>query len=133
MRCQQYSHINSYCNKPSMCVKCGGSHNSKECKKKRKKETPAKCTLCGGNHPANYKCCEHYHNLTKGNNIFRNNTQRTPSVNTNIHVYRNNTQHSVKWQQKRSYLDVTKSNTNQVEDTAITVTKFIDEFKGLFN
>jgi hypothetical protein len=32
----------SCCNKPLMCVKCGGSHNSKECKKS--KETPAKCT-----------------------------------------------------------------------------------------
>jgi hypothetical protein len=45
MRCQQYSHTKSYCNRPFLCVKCGG-HNSKECKKS--KDTPATCALCGG-------------------------------------------------------------------------------------
>jgi hypothetical protein len=34
---------------------------------------------------------------------------------------------------KKSYAKENKSNTNQVEDTAITLTKFLDEFKGLFN
>ena len=108
MRCQQYGHTKSYCNKPFLCIKYGGSHNSKGCKKS--KETSAKCAICGGSHPANYKCCEHYHNLIKGNNIFRNNTQRTPPVNTNI--YRTNIKHSVNSQQQRCYADVTKSNTN---------------------
>ena len=36
MRCQQYGHSKSYYNKPFMCVKCGGSHNSKDCKKVKK-------------------------------------------------------------------------------------------------
>ena len=71
-RCQQYGHTKAYCNKPSMCVKCGGSHNSKECRKSE--EALAKCALCGGNHPATYKVCEYYKNLIKGNNTFRNNT-----------------------------------------------------------
>jgi len=128
MRCQRYGHTKSYCNKLFISVKCCGSHNSKDCKKS--KETPAKCALWGGNHPANYKGCKH-HNLIKGNNTFRNNTQRTPPINTNI--YGNNIQHSANSQKQRSYIDVTKSNTNQVEDTAITLTKFLDEFKGLFN
>jgi hypothetical protein len=96
----------------------------------KSKETPAKCALCGGNHPAKYKVGENYHKLIKGKNTFINNTQRTPPVNTN--VYRNNKQHSVNSQQQRSYTDVTKSNTNQVEDTAIILTKFLDQFKGLF-
>jgi hypothetical protein len=122
MRCQHYGRTKSYCNKPFIYVKCGGSHNSKECK--TSKETPAKCALCGGNHPATYKGCERYRNLIKGKNIFRNKTQRTLPVNTNI--YRNNMQHSVNSQQQRSYADVTKSNINQVEDTAITLTKFLD-------
>jgi hypothetical protein len=52
-------------------------------------------------------------------------------INTNI--YRNNIQHSVNSQQQRSYADVIKSNTNQIKDTAIILTKFLDEFKGLFN
>jgi cytochrome c peroxidase len=97
----------------------------------KSKQTPAKCAFCGGNHPANYKGCEHCHNLIKGDNTFRNNTQRTPPINT--HIYRNKIQQSANSQQQRSYADVPKSNTNQVEDTAITLTKFSDEFKGLFN
>jgi len=67
----------------------------------------------------------------KGSNKFRNNTQRTPPINTKI--YRNNVQHSANSQQQRRYADVTKSNTNQVEDTANILTKFLDEFQGLFN
>ena len=37
----------------------------------------------------------------------------------------------LKQQQQISYVDETKSNKNQVEDTAINRT--LDEFKGLFN
>ena len=81
-----------------MCVKCGGSHNSKESKKS--KETPAKCALCGDNHPANYKGCEYYHNLIKGNNTFRNNTQRIPPASTNM--YGNTIHHGVNSQQQTS-------------------------------
>ena len=70
-------------------------------------------------------------NLIKGNNTFRNNTQRTPPVNTNI--YRTNIQHIVNSQKQRCYTDVTKSNTNQVKDTAITLTKFLDSKDCLIN
>ena len=41
MRSQQYGHTKSYCNKPFMCVKCGGSHNCKECKKVKKQQQNA--------------------------------------------------------------------------------------------
>jgi hypothetical protein len=98
---------------------------------KKSKETAAKCAFSGGNHPANCKCCESYHNLIKGNSTFRNNTLRTPPLNTN--KYRNNVHHIVNSQEQRSYADVTISKTNRVEDTAITLTKFIHEFRGLFN
>jgi PAX-interacting protein 1 len=63
MRCQQCGHTKSYCSKPFLCVKFGGHHNSKECKKS--KDTAATCALCRGNHPANYRGCEHYHNMLK--------------------------------------------------------------------
>ena len=63
MRCQQYGHTKSYCNRPFLCVKCGGQHNSKECK--MSKDTPATCALCGGNHPGNCRECEHCHNMLK--------------------------------------------------------------------
>jgi hypothetical protein len=96
---------------------------------KKSKVTPT-CALCGGNHPANYKGCEHYHNLIKGNTL-RNNTPRTPPATTN--VYEHNIHHSVNSQRQRSYVEVTKSHTNQVEDSATTLTKILVEFKGLFN
>jgi len=51
---------------------------------KKVKKTAAKCALCGDNYPANYKGCEHNHNLIKGNNTYRNNTQRTPPINSNM-------------------------------------------------
>ena len=41
--------------------------------------------------------------------------------------------YSANSQQQKSYADIIKSNTNQFEDTAIRVTKFLDEIKGLFN
>lgn len=131
MRCQQYGHSKTYCNKPFVCVKCGGSHNTTNCKKS--KDTPAKCALCGGNHPANYKGCEHYHNLIKSNNKIRSNPQRTVTPPIYSDIYRNNIQYSCDQQQQRNYADVTRNNKNQVEDTAITLTKFLDEFKSLFN
>jgi len=41
LRCQQYGHTKSYCNKPFMCVECGGSHKCKECKKVKKHQQNA--------------------------------------------------------------------------------------------
>jgi hypothetical protein len=68
-RCQLYGHSKSYCNRPYMCVKCGGPHNSTTCAKS--KDTPARCGLCEGTHPANYKGCPHYHNLIKNKKPIR--------------------------------------------------------------
>ncbi|VEN54315.1 unnamed protein product, partial [Callosobruchus maculatus] len=65
-KCQQYGHTKTYCNRPFVCVKCGGPHNTSTCKKTR--DTPAKCALCDGPHPANYKGCEFYQSLVKSNN-----------------------------------------------------------------
>ena len=65
VQCKQYGHSKSYCNKSFICVKCGGPHDTKTCRKTT--NTPAKCALCGGNHPASYKGCEHYQKLVKGN------------------------------------------------------------------
>ena len=50
-----------------MCVKCGGNHNTAECKKPR--DARATCALCNGPHTANCKGCEFYHNIlrAKGN------------------------------------------------------------------
>lgn len=85
MRCQQYGHSRTYCNRPFVCVKCGGSHNTATCKKS--KESPATCALCGGAHPANYKGCEFYHKLLKTNNANnRQNIQQIKRTATNNEV-----------------------------------------------
>jgi len=144
MRCQQYGHTKSYCKRPFLCVKCGGHHNSKECKKS--KDTPATCALCAGNHPANYRGCEHYHNMLKESNTHRNSTQRVQPIHTNTndnnthpsgnptHTNTNDNHMQPSGNlQPRSYADVTRSSTNQVKDAATILTKLIDEFKGLFN
>ncbi|PNF33116.1 hypothetical protein B7P43_G15514 [Cryptotermes secundus] len=88
MRCQQYGHSKSYCNTPFACVKCGGSHNTTECKKSR--NTTAKCALCGGDHLANYKGCEHYQRLIADNN--KPITQRTAATSTNTNIPHKNIQ-----------------------------------------
>jgi len=61
MRCQLYGHTKSCCNRPCVCVKCGGQHSTESCKKD--KTTPATCSLCGGDHPTNYKGCDYYQSL----------------------------------------------------------------------
>jgi hypothetical protein len=63
MRCEQYGHTKSFCNRPYVCVKCGGPRSTQL--QKKKKNTPAKCIFCGGAHPANYRGCEYYHRLLK--------------------------------------------------------------------
>lgn len=60
-RCQAYGHSKSYCTKPFTCVKCGGGHDTKICKKPA--TTTATCALCAGAHPANYKGCSVYQKL----------------------------------------------------------------------
>jgi len=124
MRCQQYDHTKTYCNKPFVCVKYGGPHNSKECTER--KDTPTKCALCGGCHPANYKRCEHYHNLLKGTNPHRHPPMRASSIPPNIQT--NTITHHNNPQKQRRYADVTKNHEHQVEDAATTLKKFLEEF-----
>lgn len=129
MRCQQYGHSKSYCNKPYVCVKCGGSHNTTTCKKS--KETPAICALCNGGHPANYKGCDHYKKLTKGSNKNNGEHQNPSAIYTNDIYTRNTQQLSNPLPQGMSYAEVTKR--NQTEDTTTVLNKFLEEFKNLFN
>ena len=130
-RCQQYGHSKAYCNKPFVCVKCGGNHNTAECRKPR--DTPATCALCNGPHTANYKGCEFYHNLlrTRGNannrlNIHTTTTRPTPP-----------TSQPPLRQQRLTYADVTKGthNTDKGENNiqSCTLSTFLAEFKAMFN
>jgi hypothetical protein len=108
MRCQQYGHTKRYCNMPYVCVKCSGNHSTASCTKSN--DSPAKCALCGGNHPANYKGCEHYHNLIKTKN------NQANSAPININARRFQLQHSTTTYQQKSYADIARMNTNQDEE-----------------
>uniref|UniRef100_A0A1B0CRN6 Putative nucleic-acid-binding protein from transposon x-element n=1 Tax=Lutzomyia longipalpis TaxID=7200 RepID=A0A1B0CRN6_LUTLO len=63
-RCQSFMHTKAFCRRPPKCVKCLGSHFSKDCNRKEKDER-VKCTNCRQNHPANYKGCEVYKALQR--------------------------------------------------------------------
>lgn len=54
-RCQAHGYTFKNCNKEYRCVKCAGSHNSKECRKIP--DTPAKWVNCKGDHTASYSKC----------------------------------------------------------------------------
>jgi hypothetical protein len=125
MRCQQYGHTKRYCNMPYVCVKCSGNHSTASCTKS--KDSPAKCALCGGNHPANYKGCEHYHSLIKP----KNNQANSAPINSNARRFQ--PQHSTTTCQQKSYADIARMNTNQNEEVTGSITKILNEFKGLFN
>ena len=96
----------------------------------KQKDMPAKCGLCGGNHPANYKGCEHYHNIIKGNN-----PHRTPPVNSNplpMDTYvPTKTQPSLPLQQ-RSYAEVVRNDTQHAEEPLTAIKVLLEDFKGLF-
>jgi hypothetical protein len=111
-RCQEYGHTKTYCNMPYVCVKCGGPHNTTDCRKPR--ETAARCALCGGNHPANYRGCEHFRKLAKGINRIIPQRHSTSAVYKN-ECYVRNIQ-PFEMTQPRSYAEITMRNLPQTED-----------------
>ena len=126
-RCQQYGHTKSYCNKPYVCVKCGGSHKTTDCKKTR--DTPARCAHCGGDHPANYRGCEHYRKLTKGfPSPIQQKITTTPIYSTES--YARNIP-ALEPSSPRSYADATRRNPAPPEESTHILIKFLDEFKNL--
>jgi hypothetical protein len=143
MRCQQYGHTMTYCNRPFVCVKCGGTHATLSCKKTR--DTPAKCALCNGPQLANYKGREFYHRLAKrpynANN--RRNVQHNTSSptrnctnpNNNPTISPNRTQTPAHIQHNLSYANVARGNTNQEpynENNSTILNKCLEEFEAMF-
>ena len=57
IRCQQYGHTKSYCNRIPACVKCVKNHLTIDCPSTGKIEE-VRCYNCNGKHPASYKGCE---------------------------------------------------------------------------
>jgi transcription initiation factor IIF auxiliary subunit len=143
MRWPQYGHTKAYCNRPFVCVKCGGTHATSSCKKT--KDTPAKCALCNGPHPANYKGCEFYHRLAKGPNNVNNRlnihhntyftTSNPTSTNNNSTIPTNRNQIPAHIQPNTSYANVVRGNANQeprIEENSTMLTKILEEFKAMF-
>jgi hypothetical protein len=57
-KCQKFGHSSTHCGRPCRCVKCDGSHSTKDCLKPR--AAPPKCVNCGVDHPANHGGCPVY-------------------------------------------------------------------------
>lgn len=53
--CQRYGHTKSFCKRKTICVKCAGMHDSRNCPKPA--NDPPKCSNCAESHPANYRGC----------------------------------------------------------------------------
>ena len=138
MRCQQYGHTRSYCNKPYVCVKCGGSHSTQSCKKS--KNTPAKCVFCGGAHPANYRGCEYYHSLLRQPNNTNNrlNIQHNALSQSQPAQIQQGISYAEALKGKRNqepnitYPGEAKENTNNDPNTTNLLTNFLEEFKAMF-
>lgn len=138
-RCQNYGHTKTYCTKPFNCVKCGGSHDTKTCKKPN--NTPAKCALCNGDHPANYKGCTVYRDLV--NMRYKNNGHHSARQNSitntpkNVHP-QSNQQNTINNNQTVSYAQAVggrpniRTNKNINEELTETMTNFLCEFKNMF-
>lgn len=55
--CQEYGHTKTYCKLPAVCVICGDSHKTLECKGPKDDPKIKKCSNCGANHTANFRGC----------------------------------------------------------------------------
>ena len=138
-RCQDYGHSKTYCMKPYNCVKCGGPHDTKICKKSSK--TPATCILCGGDHPANYKGCTVYRDLINSRN--KDNTKNSSrqglnaQINTNTptqQITHNLHQNGLTYAQITAGTPIVQTNTNNNNvDIADKLTNFLNEFKNMFS
>ncbi|KAL1124059.1 hypothetical protein AAG570_001829 [Ranatra chinensis] len=76
-KCQNFGHINRFCNMPERCVRCGQAHSAKECN-----ETILKCPNCSENHSAGSLNCKVRH-LYIQRNVSRKspkNVERVPAA-----------------------------------------------------
>lgn len=138
-RCQNYNHTKTYCNRPYACVKCGGSHDSKTCKKTR--DTPATCALCQGSHPANYRGCNVYQELQKNNGNANQRRINLPTrIGSNYQTQSQGNHVSAHVNPNLLYSKTLQGNINPQQHDGntqpagdITFTHFLNEFKAMFN
>lgn len=133
-RCQMYNHTKTYCTLPFACVKCGGQHDTKTCKKDP--ALPAKCALCGGNHTANYRGCDIYQKLQQKLGREYQPKERTTQQHgiTQQIIEPTNLTYQPQHYPRRSYSQiVSQESKTQQQDENLTLSKFLDEFKTMFN
>jgi hypothetical protein len=130
----------TYCNRPFLCVKCAGPHDTASYRKSS--DTPATCALCGGPHPANNRDCKYYHRLYKNSrNNINNLTHKSTIINTStneVPVLPNISQpgHWMSYANAvKNDKGITRNNQNNTdnEDISKILGKFLDDFKSMFN
>lgn len=130
-RCQRYNHTKTYCNLPFACVKCGGAHDTKICKKTR--DLPAKCALCKGDHPANYRGCNVYKELQQKIRPGTSNPRSIPQRSTTMPQMNANISQPTQQYSNKTYSQVVRQEQNNNSTENVTLSKFLDEFKVMFN
>lgn len=95
-RCMQYGHGGENCFLDPVCIRCGDSHFSRDCRllidpatsmpRDRIPDNMLKCGLCNQNHSANFSGCEKRAEFIQRQQRFRNRTQRRPRP-TNAFVH----------------------------------------------
>lgn len=73
--CQRFGHGSQNCGHAPRCVKCAGTHLTKDCTKTLDKEPT--CCNCGEAHTANYKKCPFYLHVTS---VESNKATKTPNT-----------------------------------------------------
>lgn len=140
-RCQMFNHTKTYCNRPYACVKCGGAHDTKTCKKPS--NTKATCYLCNGDHPASYKGCQVYRELQ---NKFNKNQhqQKNDQTSSSFHnaspsepIRTNKPTTSQTYYNSNNQRTYSEALRNKSSDTIshpedISLSKFLNEFREMF-
>jgi hypothetical protein len=85
-RCMSFGHGGKYCFLDPVCIRCGDSHESKDCPhlidpntnqaRDKINNELVKCGLCGQNHTANYSGCEKRIEFINRQASYRSRTQR---------------------------------------------------------
>ena len=99
-KCQRFDHVSRNCQALTRCVKCGESHQSKDCSVTEKEKFA--CANCKENHTANYRGCADYKKAKKRI------TKKRPRTRKVTHQRPSDTPKSMV-DPNKSYVSVTKS------------------------
>jgi hypothetical protein len=86
-------------------------------------------------YPANYKGCQHYHNILNGYNPQRINHTLRPPIFLQEQTFTPspiNPLHPQQQQHQRTYANVVSNNAKPADEQISSLKSFLDEFKALF-